>query len=248
MTATGQPDGSPPLAGFFIVDKPVGPSSMKAVSRVRWCAGRAKTGHAGTLDPLASGVLVLGLGKATKHLQRAMDTSKVYETCIDLSGTTPTLDAEVEAEPVDVPSPPTAADIEAALDTFRGRIKQAPPAFSAINVDGQRAYQRARKGHIEDLPERDAIVHELVMVDYTWPLLTVRIHCGKGFYVRALARDLGRVLETGGWCRSIRRTAVGAFTIDQATPLDKVPEPLTQADLLSLDDVQALLHHAADAS
>jgi len=244
MTASGQPDERPRLDGFLIIDKPVGPSSMKAVARVRWCAGRTKTGHAGTLDPLASGVLVLGLGKATKHLQTAMATDKVYETTIDLSGTTPTFDAELEAQPVTIDAQPDRREVEAVLDRFRGTIQQAPPAFSAVKVNGQRAYQLARKGDIGDLPEREAHVHTLDLLDYQWPNLTLRIHCRKGFYVRALARDLGKALDTGGWCRSIRRTAVGPFTIEQATRLDDVPELLRPEDLLTLEVVQAALAQA----
>jgi tRNA pseudouridine55 synthase len=244
MTASGQPDESPRLDGFLIIDKPVGPSSMKAVARVRWCAGRTKTGHAGTLDPLASGVLVVGLGKATKMLQSAMATDKVYETTIDLSGTTPTFDAEVEAQPVTIDTPPDLTAVEAAMHHFRGTIQQAPPAFSAMKVNGQRAYKLARKGEIVDLPEREAHVHSLDLLDYQWPNLTLRIHCRKGFYVRALARDMGKALGTGGWCRSIRRTAVGPFTIQDATALHDLPEPLGQDDLLSIDAVQAMLDQA----
>lgn len=231
----------PALNGFLLIDKPVGPTSMQAVARVRHRAGRVKTGHAGTLDPLATGLLVLGLGRATKHLQLAMATDKVYETQIDLAGTSTTLDAEVEAVPVDVPKPPDRAAVDAAIAGFRGDILQAPPAFSAMKVGGRRAYALARKGQTPELPPRPVVVHALDVLAYEWPRVTLRIHCGKGFYVRALARDLGAALGTGGWCVSIRRTAVGPFTIDAAMELDDVPDAVQQADLLSIDAVQAML-------
>jgi tRNA pseudouridine55 synthase len=231
----------PDLHGFLLVDKPVGPTSMQAVARVRHRAGRVKTGHAGTLDPLATGMLVLGLGRATKHLQNAMATHKVYETCIDLAGTCTTLDAEVEATPVDVPNPPNITAVNEAIAQFHGDIMQAPPAFSAMKVNGQRAYALARKGVMPDLPPRPVVVHALEVLAYEWPRVTLRVHCGKGFYVRSLARDLGEALGTGGWCVSIRRTAVGPFTIDAATPLDDVPDVVQQSDLLSLETVQAML-------
>ena len=214
---------------------------MQAVARVRHRAGRVKTGHAGTLDPLATGVLVLGLGRATKHLQTAMATDKVYETVIDLAGTTTTLDAEVQPTPVEVASVPSRANVDAAVATFQGDIMQAPPAFSAMKVDGRRAYALARKGKAPDLPPRAVIVHAIEVLSYQWPRVTLRIHCGKGFYVRSLARDLGLALGTGGWCVSIRRTGVGPFSIDAAITLDEVPDVVQQSDLLSIDAVQAML-------
>ena len=244
MSTNGAPLPSPTkptLDGFLLIDKPVGPTSMQAVARVRHRAGRVKTGHAGTLDPLATGVLVLGLGRATKHLQTAMATDKVYETVIDLAGTTATLDGEVEPTPVDVVSPPSRANLDIAVATFQGDIMQAPPAFSAMKVGGRRAYALARKGAPPDLPPRPVIVHAIDVLSYQWPRVTLRIHCGKGFYVRSLARDLGLALSAGGWCVSIRRTAVGPFLIDAAIKLDDVPDVVQQSDLLSIDAVQAML-------
>ena len=248
MDPDGQPTHTPDTPrpeGFLILDKPVGPSSMQAVARVRWLAGRVKTGHAGTLDPLASGVLVLGLGKATRLLHNAMATDKTYQTDIDLSGTTPTFDAEVPAEGVHIDEQPTRASIEAALEKFSGTIEQAPPAFSAMKVGGKRAYALARKGEPPDLPPRPVIVHAMECLSYEWPVVRLAVHCGKGFYVRSLARDLGKALGTGGWCRSIRRTAVGPFTIDNAVELHNVPEPLTQDGLLSIDEVHAMLDQSS---
>ena len=231
----------PALEGFLLVDKPVGPTSMQAVACVRHRAGRIKTGHAGTLDPLASGVLVLGLGKATKLLERIVATEKGYETEIDLSIRTATDDLEGEPVIVQVDVPPTQAAVAEALKQFVGDIMQQPPAFSAIKVGGRRAYALARQDKPVNLPARPIQVHNIKLLSYEWPVATVAITSGKGFYVRSLARDLGEALGTGGCCRNIRRTAVGPFTIDEAVHLDDVPEPLGEADLISIDDALSRL-------
>ena len=214
---------------------------MRAVAVVRRRAGGLKTGHGGTLDPLASGVLVLGLGKATKLLERVVATDKGYETEIDLSIRTSTDDMEGEAEVVEVATPPDRTAIEVALRQFVGDVLQRPPAFSAIKVGGRRAYALARQDTPVELPPRPVRVNSLEVLAYAWPIATVAITCGKGFYVRSLARDLGEALGTGGCCRSIRRTAVGPFTLDEATLLDDVPNPLEPHMLLSVESALARL-------
>ena len=200
-----------------------------------------KTGHAGTLDPLATGVLVLGVGKMTKKLGQMMNTDKRYTTVIDLSATTAGHDAESPREEVDIERVPTLEEVEQAAQTFSGEIMQTPPIFSAIKVDGHRAYAVARKGKEVKLKPRKVTVHVIQVVKYTWPLVTIDIKCAKGFYVRALARDLGRTLSVGGYCTMIRRTEVGRFTLDIAKQLENLPEFLTQEDLLSPDRVSELL-------
>ncbi len=229
------------VCGVLVVDKPVGPTSMDVVAIVRGRAGGARTGHAGTLDPLAEGVLVLALGRATKSLDRFMATVKRYRTVIDLSAFTNTDDREGERVEVEVADPPDEAAVLAALDAFRGRIMQRPPARSAVKVGGRRAYAMARRGESVTLEPRPVEVHELDLVLYQWPLLEIAMCCGKGFYVRSLARDIGERLGTGGHCISLRRTAVGPFTDDQAIPLDDVPQPLGEADLIPLDAAIARL-------
>jgi tRNA pseudouridine55 synthase len=223
------------MSGFLVLDKPVGPSSMHAVAVVRRRAGGTKTGHGGTLDPRASGVLVLGLGKATKLLEHVVATAKGYETEVDLSIRTATDDLEGEPEIVDVSSPPTRDAVAAALTQFTGDIMQRPPNFSAIKIGGRRAYALARQDKPVDIPARPVRVDAMTLLAYEWPIATIRIASGKGFYVRSLARDLGDVLHTGGCCRTIRRTAVGPFTIDEAIPLDDVPEPLTASNLIPIE-------------
>ncbi|NNF44175.1 MAG: tRNA pseudouridine(55) synthase TruB, partial [Phycisphaerales bacterium] len=183
----------------------------------------------------------LGLGRGTKSLSALMDTEKEYETEIDLGAFTATDDREGEREPVAVERPPTPEAIETAVGRFRGPIMQQPPAYSAVKVDGRRAYKIARRGGTPELVARPVVVHALEVRDYAWPRLTLRVRCGKGLYVRRLARDLGAELGTGGYCLSIRRTAVGPFTLEEAIPLDAVPDPLTENDLVPLDAALARL-------
>ena len=222
----------PTISGILVVDKPVGPTSMQVVANVRRRAHGAKTGHAGTLDPLASGVLVLGLGAATRQLAALTATDKEYITVIDLSARTAGHDEESQRQEVCVEQYPTEENVISALDQFKGIIRQAPPAFSAVKVGGKRAYARARRGEQVAPQPRQVTVHDIDLTAYAWPLVTLSIACGKGFYIRGLARDLGIALDTGGYCRLIRRTAVGPFDLAQSTPLDELPEELQQHHLL----------------
>jgi tRNA pseudouridine55 synthase len=232
------PPATSDLHGILVVDKPIGMSSMAVVARIRRQAGGARTGHAGTLDPLADGVLLLALGQATKHIERLMATDKRYHTSIDLSAFTASGDRESEREEVTVAPArrPSSVAIDASLRPFVGTIMQRPPAFSAMKVDGRRAYELARRGKPPEMQLRPVIVHALQVVRYDWPMLELAIHCGKGFYVRALARDIGLALGTGGHCVTLRRTAVGPFGASLAVRLDDVPQPLTQEHLISIED------------
>ena len=229
----------------MLVDKPIGPTSMRAVERVRRAAGGVRCGHAGTLDPLASGLLVIGLGSCTKQLGQWMAGDKRYESVMDLSAFTATDDSEGAMEVVEVALPPSRAAVESAVRSFVGEIMQAPPAFSAVKIAGRRAYDLARRevraggdaGSVQ--PQARAVrVHGIDVVAWEWPLLTVRIHCDKGFYVRSLARDLGRALGTGGFCRSIRRTWSAPFRVEDALALDALPQRLLQEHLRAAPEVQ----------
>ncbi|MEE3001665.1 MAG: tRNA pseudouridine(55) synthase TruB [Planctomycetota bacterium] len=222
------------INGLLIVNKPPIISSMGIVSRVRGRARGARTGHAGTLDPLATGVLVMGLGRATKRLDSLMALEKQYRTTIDLSITNASFDLELDADPVEISSPPDRMAVEAALENFIGTCMQAPPIYSAIKRDGTKSYERARKDPTDhfELEPRPVELHELLLLDYTWPLVDLSIRCGKGFYVRSLARDLGLALGTGGVCTSIHRNAIGPFTDEMAVDFDDIPDPLEQEHLL----------------
>ncbi len=229
------------MDGLIVVDKPQGLSSMDVVRRVRRAAARGagvkriKCGHAGTLDPLATGVVVCGVGRATKRMAEVMGRTKVYEAGVDLSAFTATDDAEAPPEVVHVESPPTRQQVEAACAGFIGEIEQVPPAYSAVHVDGQRAYKLARQGEDVQLEARTVRIDAVELLDYAWPHATLRLTTGKGVYIRSVARDLGEALGTGGFLTSLRRTAVGGFTLAQARPIERFNEPITQADLLALD-------------
>jgi len=214
---------------------------MRAVSIVRRLADGVKTGHAGTLDPLATGVLVIAVGRATKLISRLMATDKRYRTEIDLSAFTTTDDAEAPRDEVDVPRPPCADEVRAALETFVGTIQQRPPRFSAVKIGGRRAYKTARQGGEVEPEARPVTIHGIDLLRYQWPIVELDLHCAKGVYVRSLARDLGRLLKTGGYCRSIRRTAVGPFTLEQAVPVPGLPMTIEQDHLISPDEAIGIL-------
>ena len=229
--------GRPKVTGLLVVDKPTGWSSMDVVRRVRLAAGRVKTGHAGTLDPMATGVLICCLGRtATKAVPKLMAVPKRYEALVDLSAFTTTDDAEGERELIKVSEPPTRAAIERVCARFIGEIEQAPPAYSAVKVGGRRAYKLARRGESVPLSTRTVHVDAIEVQDFAWPHLSLRVDCGKGTYIRSLARDIGHVLGTGGHLASLRRTAVGPYTLGQAITVQRCAEGIEQADLLAVPE------------
>lgn len=230
----------PDLNGLLILDKPLGWTSADCCRYLRKGTGGAKVGHAGTLDPLATGVLVLCFGRATKLIDSLMASEKRYLAEIDLSRTSPTDDLEAPTEPVAVGEPPSIDAIRAACATFVGRIMQAPPIYSAIWVDGKRSYNLARSGDAAVLPARPVDVHAITIVGYAWPIVTLDILCGKGTYIRSLARDLGRALSTGGVLTSLRRTASGEFRAEGARDPRTITEGLQQADLLDMPTVSTI--------
>ncbi|MFZ3034893.1 MAG: tRNA pseudouridine(55) synthase TruB [Parvibaculum sp.] len=210
------------VSGWVIVDKPVGPTSTQVVATVRRLYNAQKAGHAGTLDPLASGILPVALGEATKTVPYIIDATKSYRftVCFGASTTTDDLEGEVVETSDHLP---TAAEIEAMLPKFTGDILQTPPAFSAIKIDGKRAYDLARAGEEVKLKARPVIIHNakfLEMPDESHAVL--EISCSKGTYVRSLARDLALALGTFGHVTALRRIAHGPFSESQAIPLDKL--------------------------
>lgn len=226
-------------SGLLVIDKPEGLTSMDVCRRVRarlrrgGAPKRVKVGHGGTLDPLATGVLVVMVGKATKLCEQVMAGEKRYLAEVDLSAFTTTDDREGERTEVSVSTPPSLDDIEAGCARLVGEIEQVPPAFSAIKVDGRRAYRLARAGEAPQLEPRRVVVHEIRVTSYDWPQLVLDVRCAKGVYIRSLARDLGRFLGTGGSLAGLRRTQVGRFTIDGALRLEDVADPLLASDLQS---------------
>lgn len=215
-------------SGLVIVDKPSGITSHDVVARVRRLAGTRKVGHAGTLDPMATGVLVLGVNRATRLLGHLMLTEKRYDATIRLGESTTTDDAE--GDPLDVvdASGLEAHQVRTALDEQVGDIDQRPSAVSAIKVEGRRAHQRVRAGEQVELPARRVTVHEIAVHDVSaaGPTVDVRIsvRCSSGTYVRAIARDLGERLGVGGHLTALRRTAVGPFDLGQARTLEQLQD------------------------
>lgn len=229
------------LSGLLVIDKPLGWTSMGVCSKVRGAAGgrvkgpkKLKVGHAGTLDPLATGVLLVCVGKATQCVAQLMGQTKVYEATVDLSAFTASDDAEMPREEVAVEVPPTVEQIDGALLKQTGLIDQVPPNFSAIHVEGQRAYKAARQGEMLELKSRQVRIDSIERLSYDWPRLELRITCGKGTYIRSIARDLGKLLGTGGHLTALKRTAVGDYTIGMAHPFESLEDGLTQDDLLPL--------------
>lgn len=234
--------------GVLLVDKPAEQrvSSARVVAAVKRrliAAGapkRIKVGHAGTLDPLASGLLIVLVGRgATRMCGQLMADEKEYETRIDLGKSSATDDYEGPLEANPVPAAlPERADIDRALAGFVGTIMQRPPTFSAMKVDGQRAYAEARKGNLVELAARPVVVHEITVLGYGFPFLDLRIRCGKGTYIRSMARDIGMTITGHAGClAALRRTAIGAFRVDGAVRLDALPDRLTQADLMPVPAV-----------
>ena len=213
---------SAPAHGLLIVDKPSGPTSHDVVQRARRALGTREVGHAGTLDPLASGVLVLAVGEGTKLLRYLTLDDKRYEVVIALGSETDTLDAQgVVTETAAVPAL-TRPEVERALASFVGTQSQVPPAYSAIKQEGVAAHKRARRGEELAMAPREVIVHALELTALEPAALSLRIHCGKGFYVRSLARDLARALGTRGHVQVLRRTQSGPFELSRATDFEQV--------------------------
>jgi len=213
-----------PVNGWLILDKPVGMTSTQAVGKIRWLFNARKAGHAGTLDPLATGILPIALGEATKTVSYAVDGAKSYRFTVRWGVETDTDDTEGEVTKTSG-TRPDRATIEAILAQFTGQIMQQPPAFSAIKVDGNRAYDLARDGQPVELAARPITIDRLAITAQPDDDHTIfEADCGKGTYVRALARDMGRVLGCFGHVTALRRTLVAGFSEDDAVTLDELIE------------------------
>ena len=207
------------IDGWVALDKPYGMTSTQAVGKVRWLFNAEKAGHGGTLDPLATGLLPIALGEATKTVQWAMDGRKTYRFTASWGAETNTDDLEGEVTQRS-DKRPTRAEIEALLPRFTGTILQVPPAFSAIKIDGERAYDLARAGEVVEIKEREVHIETLRLLETTESKADFEITCGKGTYIRSLARDMGRALGCFAYVSALRRTQVGALTETQMISLE----------------------------
>ncbi len=239
------PNAVPTPAGLLIIDKQPGFTSMDvcAIVRTRLRRGgapkRIKVGHGGTLDPMATGVLVLMIGKATRLCEQIMGDQKEYHATIDLAHRSTTDDAEGLLTPVEASHVPTLEELRQVAARFVGTIQQLPPGHSAMRVGGMRAYHFARRGEAPPIQPRPVRIDAIDVLSYRWPIVHLRVACGKGAYIRSLARDLGALLGAGGMLRSLRRTRVGACAVEQAVPFDDLPrtmgaEHLSPVGLLQL--------------
>lgn len=245
-----------PIDGWLVLDKPAGLGSTNAVSRVRRLFDARKAGHGGTLDPFADGLLPIALGEATKTVQYVMDGAKTYRFTVRFGETTETLDPEGAVSERSDHLPETAA-IEAALPAFVGEIQQVPPRFSAIKIDGERAYDKARAGEEMEIAARPVVIHALTLIERPEPTRAVlEMRCGKGTYVRSLARDLAEALGTVAMVETLRRTAVAGFTESQAISLEALEQlghnPAALAERLlpieaALDGIPAMALSEAEA-
>ena len=241
MTTSPEAESSSPLvSGLAILDKPAGWTSHQVVGRIRRLAGTRKVGHAGTLDPMATGVLIIGVEKATRLLGYLALSDKAYEATIRLGIATVTDDADGKAVTAEGAADLGEAEIEAAMDDLRGDIFQVPAAVSAIKISGVRSYRRVRAGQSVELAARpvtvrrfDALDQQDVEFDAVSCIdLKVIVECSSGTYVRALARDLGAALGVGGHLAKLRRTRVGTFTLDDAQTLEEAEQQLR---IMSMD-------------
>lgn len=210
--------------GFLCINKPSGMTSRAVVDHICRIAGTRRVGHAGTLDPLACGVLVVAVGRATRLIEFVQQMPKTYEAEILLGATSDTDDIEGNVVHRSDVAIPDGAAIAMALRSQLGEVLQQPPAFSALKVSGVAAYRLARKGQSPRLRPRLVVIHSIEALAFDREIVRVRIVCGCGVYIRAIARDLGEQLGTGGVLTALRRTQIGRFGIDQATALDRLDE------------------------
>jgi tRNA pseudouridine55 synthase len=204
------------MHGFLNLNKPAGMTSRQVVDRTERLMGTNRVGHAGTLDPLATGVLVVGVGAATRLIQYVQRMPKSYRGTFLLGRQSPTEDLEGDVTALQDPPVPTPEQVAAAAGRFVGRIRQRPPAYSALKVHGRRAYQLARQGRPVELSPREVTIHRLAVARYEYPELVLEVECSSGTYIRSLGRDLAESLGTAAVMSALERTAVGGFLIEQA--------------------------------
>ncbi len=231
------------ISGEIIgIDKPLGWTSFDAVKRLRGAIQRRlrvkkfKVGHAGTLDPLATGVLIVCTGRATRKIETLQNGTKEYIAGITLGATTPSFDLETEIDATYPWEHITEERIKDILPRFTGRVMQVPPVFSAVKVDGKRAYNLARKGKEVELKAKPLEISEIEVLSFDVPVLTIRVVCSKGTYIRALARDIGTALDSGAHLTSLRRTRVGDIKIADCLSVEKAVEVISNGPLTFPDD------------
>ena len=236
---------NPIIGEVFYLDKPLGWTSFDVVKRIRGKLHhrlgikKLKVGHAGTLDPLATGVLIVCTGKMTKKIDELQAHVKEYVAEITLGATTPSFDLET---PIDATYPTehiTREQVEQVLQQqFVGSIKQVPPSYSACKVDGHRAYKMARKGKEVELKAKELVIDEIELLDYAMPRIVIRVVCSKGTYIRALARDIGQALGSGAHLTALRRTRVGGVRVDDCLQVPDMLDLLEEAQMVMPEEIE----------
>ncbi len=220
-----------PFNGIIAVDKPAGITSHDVIDRIRGITGVKKVGHAGTLDPLATGVLVIAVGrKYTRQLTELIKKDKQYRAEIILGATSDTDDAEGNLEERHCEIKPKPADVERVLKTLTGTVNQTPPIYSSIKIKGRPAHRLARSGKQVRLEPRVVKIDNIMVLEYDFPRLEIQVDCGSGVYIRSLARDIGEKLGTGGYLKNLRRTRVGDFNIEKALKIDEFAEIIRESE------------------
>lgn len=210
------------MNGILIINKEYGWTSHDIVAKLRGILGFKKIGHAGTLDPMATGILVLLLGKATKLSNKMIELEKTYFAEITLAAVSDTYDAEGKISKLEPKEKPSLEEIRDTLKTFEGEISQLPPIYSAKKIKGKKAYELARAGKEVKLDPKIVHVYKIYDLDYKYPVLKLRIDCGKGTYIRSIAHDLGEKLGTGAYLSALRREKVGDFSLEQAYSIEDI--------------------------
>ena len=237
------------MFGFLNLAKPPGPTSHDIVALVRRLVPKkSKIGHAGTLDPLADGVLVICVGPATRLADYVQSQSKRYVAEVMLGATSTTDDSEGQVQQLQGVRSPTEQEIRGVLTRFVGQVEQVPPAHSAVHLGGQRAYKIARRGESPDIPARKVEIHSIELLKYEYPRLSIDVRCGRGTYIRSLARDIGAALGVGGYCSRLTRTAVGPFKIEEAISPERLdPQRDIVSPLVALESLPKITVDEADA-
>ncbi|WP_289157422.1 tRNA pseudouridine(55) synthase TruB [uncultured Muribaculum sp.] len=227
---------------ILYIDKPYGWTSFDAVKRVRGALlkrmklKKLKVGHAGTLDPLATGVMMVCTGRATKLIEQLQAHTKEYVAEIALGATTPSFDLETEVDATYPTAHITRELVEATLTRFIGKIEQVPPAFSACKVNGERAYKIARRGDDVEIKPKVLVIDEIELLSYAPDAITIRVVCSKGTYIRALARDIGAALDSGGHLTALRRTRIGDISVDQCLSVDDTVKLIRETEIEMPED------------
>lgn len=237
------------MFGIINLGKPAGPTSRDCVNHIQRLIRPVKVGHAGTLDPIASGVLLMLVGQASRLTDYVHDLDKEYVGTFQLGVTSPSADTETDIEVVPDAPVPTVDEIDAALSLFRGTISQTPPVYSALRIDGKRAYDMARAGETPDIPSRQVTIFELEILTYEYPRLVLRISCSTGTYIRSIGRDLARSLKNDAIMTDLIRTRIGPFSFRESVSLEsmdskaKISDAI-QSPLIALESMPKLTPNA----